>query len=255
MDIFLIYIVKTLILPPASLLILAIFGLIIHSKRQKLGNSLIALSLLALTVLSLPLASVFLTSIQEIHPAINSSQLQQTNAKAIVVLGGGTRSSAPEYNNRTIIHNRVFDRLRYAVRLARKTGLPLLASGGKVVDRNQPTEAELIQETLIKDFQFKATWLEGKSRNTAENAYYSYALLGKENITRIILVTHALHMARAARQFQNAGFQVIPAPTAFISQLDQITIFDFIPSAPALNESSMALHELLGRWWYLLRYK
>lgn len=255
MDIFLIYIIKTLILPPASLLILAILGLIIHSKRQKPGISLIAFSLLALTILSLPLVSVFLTSIQETHPAIYNSQLQQTNAQAIVVLGGGTRSSAPEYNNRTIIHNRVFDRLRYAVRLARKTGLPLLASGGKVVDRNQPSEAELMQETLINDFQFKATWLEVKSRNTAENAHYSYALLGKENITQIILVTHALHMARAVQQFQNAGFQVTPAPTAFISHLGQITVFDFIPSAPALGESSMALHEFLGRWWYQFRYK
>ncbi len=254
MDIFLIYIVKTLILPPASLLILALLGLIIHSKRQKLGISLITLALLALTILSLPLVSVFLTSTQEIYPAINSSQLQQTNARAIVVLGGGTRSSAPEYNNRTIIHNRVFDRLRYAVRLAKKTGLPLLVSGGKVVDRNQPSEAELMQETLINDFQFKATWLEDKSRNTAENAYYSYALLSKEKISRIILVTHALHMARAVQQFQNAGFQVTPAPTAFISQLDQITALDLIPSAPAFEVSSGVLHELLGRWWYQIRY-
>jgi uncharacterized SAM-binding protein YcdF (DUF218 family) len=254
MDIFLIYIIKTLILPPASLLILALLGLIIHNKRQKLGICLIALSLLALTILSLPLVSFFLTSTQEIYPAINNSQLRQTNARAIVVLGGGTRISAPEYNDQTIIHNRVFDRLRYAVRLAKKTGLPLLVSGGKVVDRNQPSEAELMQETLTNDFQFKAIWLEDKSRNTAENAYYSYALLNKEKITQIILVTHALHMARAVQQFQNAGFQVTPAPTAFIPPLDPITVLDLIPSAPALNQSSFALHELLGRWWYRFRY-
>lgn len=255
MDIFLIYIIKTLILPPASLLILAISGLLIHIKRQKLGISLIATSLLALYILSLPLVSVFLATTQQSYPALNNSQILQSNAQAIIVLGGGTRPSAPEYDNQIILHERVFDRLRYAVRLAKKTGLPVLVSGGKVFDRTQPAEAEIIQETLVNDFQFKANWLENQSRNTAENAKFSYSLLSKESINRIILVTQALHMARAVDQFQNAGFQVTPAPTAFISYPNQITVLDFIPRASALAVSSMVVHELLGRWWYQLRYK
>ena len=106
---------------------------------------------------------------------------------------------------------------------------------------------------LINDFHFKANWLENKSRNTAENATFSYTLLSSNNIDRIILVTQALHMARAVDQFQNAGFQVTPAPTAFISYSNQITVLDFIPSAPALEVSSMTIHEILGRWWYQLK--
>jgi uncharacterized SAM-binding protein YcdF (DUF218 family) len=253
MDIFLIYIIKTLILPPASLLILAIYGLFIHSKKQKFGLSLIATSILALYILSLPLVSVFLASTQQTHPALSNTQIQQTNAQAIVILGGGTRPPAPEYDGKIIIHQRVFDRLRYGVRLAKKTGLPILVSGGKVFDRPQPAEAKIIQEVLVNDFHFKVNWLENQSRNTAENAKFSYTLLGKNNITRIILVTQALHMARAVDQFQNAGFQITPAPTAFISYSSQITILDFIPSAPALEVSSMAIHEVLGRWWYQLK--
>lgn len=255
MDILLIYIIKTLLLPPASLLILAITGLFICNKRRKVGISLIATSLFALYILSLPLVSVFLASTQQSYPALNSTQLQQSNAQAIVVLGGGTRPPAPEYDNKIVIHQRVFDRLRYTVRLAKKTKLPVLVSGGKVFDHNKSIEAELIQETFIKDFQFKADWLEDKSRNTAENAHNSFDLLNKEKIHRIILVTQAMHMARAIEQFQNTGFQVTPAPTAFISYPSQITVLSFIPSASALEISSMALHEFLGRWWYRLRYK
>ncbi len=255
MAIFVIYIIKTLILPPASLLILAILGLLIQVKRQKLGISLIATSLLTLFILSSPLISVFLASTQQCHPALNNNQIQRTNAQAIVVLGGGTRPAAPEYDGQIIIHQRVFDRLRYAVRLANKTKLPVLVSSGKVFDRPQPAEAEIIQEILVKDFHFKATWLENQSRNTAENAKFSYKILNKENIDRIILVTQALHMARAVDQFKNVGFQVTPAPTAFISYSDQISALSFIPSASALEVSSMVLHELLGRWWYQLRYK
>ena len=236
-------------------MILAISGLLIYIKRQKLGISLIVTSILTLYILSLPLVSVFLASRQQSYPALNNSQIQQTTAQAIVVLGGGTRSSAPEYDDQIIIHERVFDRLRYAIRLAKKTGLPVLVSGGKVFDQTQPAEAEIIQEILVNDFNFKANWLENQSRNTAENAKFSYRLLNKENIDRIILVTQALHMARAVDQFQNAGFQITPAPTAFISYSNQIPVLDYIPSASALEVSSMVMHELLGRWWYQLRYK
>ncbi len=220
-----------------------------------MGISFIATSLFALYILSLPLVAVFLASTQQSYPALNSTQLQQSNAQAIIVLGGGTRPPAPEYDNKIVIHQRVFDRLRYTVRLAKKTKLPVLITAGKVFDHIKLAEAEIIRETLIKDFQFKANWLEDKSRNTAENAHYSYALLNKEKIYRIILVTQAMHMARAVEQFRNVGFQVTPAPTAFISYPSQITILSFIPSASALEISSMALHEFLGRWWYRLRYK
>lgn len=220
-----------------------------------MGISLIATSLFSLYILSLPLVAVFLASTQQKHPALNNKQLQQSDAQAIVVLGGGTRPPAPEYDNKIVLHQRVFDRLRYTVRLAKKTNLPVLVSAGKVFDHSQSAEADVIQETLIADFQFKADWLEDESRNTAENAHYSYVLLNKEKIHRIILVTQAMHMARAVEQFRNSGFQVTPAPTAFISYPSHITALSFIPAASSLNISSMTLHEFLGRWWYRLRYK
>lgn len=148
-----------------------------------MGISFIATSLFALYILSLPLVAVFLASTQQSYPALNSTQLQQSNAQAIIVLGGGTRPPAPEYDNKIVIHQRVFDRLRYTVRLAKKTKLPVLISAGKVFDHIKLAEAEIIRETLIKDFQFKVDWLEDKSRNTAENAHYSYVFLNKKKFT------------------------------------------------------------------------
>ncbi len=254
MDILLTYVFKALILPPASLIILAICGLLISKKRKKLGNIIITTSISALCILSVPLVATFLASSQESHKALQLSQLEQSHAQAIIVLGGGIRPFAPEYDNKAVILNKVFDRLRYAVRLSKKTELPILVSGGTVLNKASPTEAILIQDTLVNDFHLKAKWLEDKSRNTAENAQFSYNLLKKEKISRVILVTHALHMARAVEQFQKVGFTVTPAPTTFHSYPVQMTVLDFIPSASALKLSSNALHELFGRWWYQLRY-
>ena len=252
MDIYFIYLIKALILPPAILLILAIISLFRHHKNCNHVKFAI-ICLIGLYLLSLPAVSVLLASSQQIYPALSKAQIKNTDAQAIVVLGGGTRPPAPEYNNRTVLHERVFVRLRYAVRIARLTKLPLLVSGGKVFEQKYPSEAELMQETLVQDFQYKADWLEEKSRNTAENARFSYQILGKENIRKILLVTHALHMSRAVQQFRRVGFNVMPAPTGFITPENK-SVFSYIPSASALEVSSMALHELLGKLWYKLRY-
>ena len=77
---------------------------------------------------------------------------------------------------------------------------------------------------------------------------------GNAKINRIILVTHALHMRRAVEQFQQHGLQVIPAPTLFLSKSDSLDLFSFLPSAKALENSSLVIHEILGRAWYKLRY-
>ena len=59
--------------------------------------------------------------------------------------------------------------------------------------------------------------METGSINTRENALDSYGLLAPRGIRRIILVTSALHMPRAAVAFRKAGFDVIPAPADFVT--------------------------------------
>ncbi len=73
-------------------------------------------------------------------------------------------------------------------------------------------------------------------------------------IEKIILVTHAFHMPRALNEFKRVGFDALPAPTAFFSNQEKLSIFSFIPSAQALTVSSFILHEYLGLLWYRLRY-
>jgi uncharacterized SAM-binding protein YcdF (DUF218 family) len=94
-------------------------------------------------------------------------------------------------------------------------------------------------------------WAEGASDNTRENAKYSHQLLQKEGIRRIYLVTHAWHMPRSARVFRAAGFEVVPAPTAFTTRY-RTDMLSFVPRAEALRDSRVFLHELIGLLWYRL---
>ena len=86
--------------------------------------------------------------------------------------------------------------------------------------------------------------------NTAEEAAAIRQLLPGR--AQLLLVTSAFHMRRAQRLFERQGLQVLPFPVDFQSRgrwagplwRDPTQWF---PSARALNDSSRALRELIGR--------
>ena len=105
-----------------------------------------------------------------------------------------------------------------------------------------------MKAALEKDFRVPVKWVEEASNNTRENAYKSFAILKKDKITHIMLVTHAWHMPRATKAFEQVGFKVTPAATAFTTR-QQIDVLAFIPTAGALQQSELFMHEMIGMWW------
>ena len=179
-----------------------------------------------------------------------STQSEKLIPDAIIVLGGGTYANAPEYGGDTV-SNATLTRLRYAANLYHHHNLPLLTSGGTPLG-NKTSEAQLMKEVLEQEFNVPVTWVEGSSNNTFENARLSFNLLQQNDIKSIYLVTHAWHMPRAAQAFESAGFVVIPAPTAYTTRYN-LDLLAFLPSADALQNSHIFLHEVIGMLWYRLK--
>jgi len=256
MDIFIIYVIKTLLLPISSLLLLSIFALFLWQNQPLLAQWVLRFSIGILFLLSLPIMANFLASTQEIYPVISTQALHDPANQAIVILAGGLRKPSIEYPHKITLKSRTLERIRYGHFLAKQTGLPILVSGGEVFDSTLPAEAEVMSEVLNNEFNQPVRWQEVKSRNTAQNAFYSSAILAKAGMSHIILVTHALHMSRAMIQFQKTKLTVIPAPTVFLSNTApwKFSLFDYLPSVHALENSTMVIHEILGQWWYQLRY-
>ncbi len=254
MDIWFIYIVKTLFLPISSLLICAFFACFYVLKNKGKGGFFLVTPLLCLFLLSLPLVALWLAKIPYQYKALDYAELKRFKPQAIVVLGGGANSYAPEYAAAMVVNTRTLTRLRYTAYLANKIKLPILVSGGSVFEEGGCTEADLMAAILANEFKVPVQWLESQSRNTAENAQYTQQILAKQQINRIVLVTHAMHINRAVKQFERVGLSVIPAPTALLPAL-KIDIFSFLPSVTALEMSTMVIHEWMGSLWYALRYK
>ncbi len=239
-------IVAALLLPPLSLIVLLALGMALLTGRHAVaGKRLVWLAIVMLYLLGTPFLGRGLLATLEPAPPLHDLG----DAQAIVVLGGGVYHDAPEYAGDNV-KSATLERLRYAARLQRLTGLPLLASGGS--PEGGEAESLAMRKALRTDFGLDARWIETASTNTVKNALYTRKILAPLGINRILLVTHAWHMRRARAAFENAGFNVIPAPTIFAKD-HALSALDFLPSAQGLLKSRTALHEWLGILWYRLR--
>ena len=244
---------RELILPPASLFLLIALGFLLRPRFPTGGRVLGYGALLALFVLSTTAgARLFVAPLERLTAPLQS--VHNTGAQAIVVLAAGRLRDAPEYGGRDIPDYIALGRLRYAARLQRETRLPVLVTGGNgVPDDKSWSKAEAMAAALRDEFGVPVKWVEGKSRNTAENALFSADVLRPDAIKRVLLVTDAMHMPRARTAFQNAGFVVVAAPTLFFST-PPLGMGAYLPSAEGLRQSWYAIYELLGIAWYGWRY-
>jgi len=242
---------NTLVLPPFTLLVLIAVGLGLVKRNRRVGLSLAWTGFGLLTLSSLPLFGGFLLFSLQGYSALDFTSPSFPEAEAIVVLGGDQVVHAPELEG-PAVGPLTLERLRYAARLARKSELPVLTSGGHLQAVDRPLAA-LMADCMRDDLGVEVRWIEGRSGNTIGNARGSAEILRVEGISRIYLVTHAWHMPRARACFVAQDLEVVCAPMGF-RRRPPLDPGDFMPSAKGLRETSFALYEWLGRAWYELRY-
>jgi uncharacterized SAM-binding protein YcdF (DUF218 family) len=250
---------RDLVLPPTSLFLLIAVGLAIWRRWPRAGRIVAGTGLAALFLLSTEAgARLFVTPLERMTAPLRSPE--RAGAQAIVVLAAGRLRHAPEYGGRDIPDYTALARLRYAARLERATGLPVLVSGGNGASGIDPkandrayTKADAMAAALREDFGVPVQWIEGRSRDTGENAAYSAALLRAAGVKRILLVTDAMHMPRARMSFERSGLEVVSAPTMFFSN-QALWFGAWLPSAEGMRRSWYAVYELLGIAWYRVRF-
>ena len=241
---------KALILPPASLLIAAVVGYFFWNSST-LGRRFVAVSLALLYLVSTPLAGDILLSSIERFPPLPVEGPIPHEAQAIVILSADSVIT-PEYPSPSP-GALTLERLRYGALLQRKSGLPILVTGGIPPERSY-SMASMMRTSLADDFNVPVTWVEDESQDTHQNAVRSVKILKEQGIDNILLVTHSWHMQRAKLAFERAGIVVIPAPTVFVRNtlFASVGIWDVLPSAKGFQNSYFAFHEVLGYSVYWL---
>ena len=175
-------------------------------------------------------------------------------ADAIVVLGGGGEPSRYEVGNLHLTF--AGDRLITGLELARlgKAGTLVVGGSGVELDGTPRVEGDLVRDWIMQRKLVDVPVLSlGHRANTRDEAVHVRALLRERGWRRVLLVTSAFHMRRAAAVFGSAGIEVTPAPCNFLTEIS------LAPSPPGigvprsgnLHKTSIWLHEQIG--WLMYR--
>ncbi|WP_149536596.1 YdcF family protein [Siccirubricoccus phaeus] len=232
----------SLLLPPLLLVLVALLGGL--GRRR----GLVALAALLLLFLATPLCAGLLYAslerevrVGEPYPAAGAPP------GAVIVLSG----EAARTRDGAEVGPLTLERLRAGAALARRTGLPLLVTGG-ALGRGEPPIAGVMAAALREEFGVPVRWVEDRARDTRENAAFSAELLRAEGIGTAWLVTHAWHMPRSQEAFARAGLVTLAAPV----RLDRVPdgrLSDWVPRPDRWAQSWYALREWAGRAVYRLR--
>ncbi|AWY41365.1 YdcF family protein [Pseudomonas putida] len=249
------YFVKHLLMPPGILILLLILAWWLRRSRPRLAGLCFALGLGGFWLMSLPVVVQWSAALLEREPPLARDEWATLGqrAEAIVVLGSGRERGdvAWDTDQPTGVG---LERQRYAARLAKASGLPVLTSGGLHYG-TPPNEAQIMADSLRDDFGVTVRWQEGRSRTTWENAQMTAQVLQPEGIKRVVVVTSAAHMPRAVWSFSKAGFEVVPAPVGFLGQDNGEAFGGWMPEFKAIWRSGQLINEAVGQVGYSLFYR
>ncbi|KAA0986697.1 YdcF family protein [Pseudomonas sp. ANT_J28] len=249
------YFVKQLLLPPGILLLLLLLAWWLRRSRPRLAGLCFTLGVGGFWLMSLPVVVQWGAKAleREAPLARDGWATLSQRADAIVVLGSGRERGDLAWgaDQPTGVG---LERERYAARLAKASGLPILTSGGLHYG-TPPTEAKLMADSLRDDFGMAVRWEEGRSRTTWENAQFSAQVLLPEGIKRVVVVTQAWHMPRAVWSFKKAGLEVVPAPVGFLGVDNARPLGGWMPEFKSIWQSGQLLNEAVGQVGYSLFYR
>lgn len=207
-------------------------------------------------VLSMPLSFKAMESVLNHGYTEHVDFTDLDGVTGIVILGGGSvtiRSGSEEMN---ILSDAGILRVWEGVRLYHNLDEPWVIVSGGVNERFGMTTPESVpmRDILIKGgVPPRRILLESSSGNTFEQALNLGPMLEARGVERFVMVTSPSHMRRAMGTFTAQGLDPIPAPS---KQHPDDFLADrrfFLPNSEALEESRMAVREMMAWVYYALR--
>ncbi|MGD8267209.1 MAG: YdcF family protein [Desulfobacterales bacterium] len=243
-------IVKPFLWPPGLFILVFIAASLWQIARGRRRASLFCL----LTAVLMWLAAITPTADLLLRPLEARYPLPAAlDGDVILVLGGALYAGAPDIDGVGAPNAEACERLLAAARLHRRTGLPIILSGGRVHPHQElmgPVYQRFLKGIGVAP---EKIILENRSRDTFENARYSWAICRQKGYRRPLVVTHAAHMPRAMFCFHRLNVPATPVPCGFRTWVGKTYHWpDFLPRS--FNGLAGALHEYIGllayRWQY-----
>jgi len=233
---------------PTGLVVALLVTAVIRKSRW-----LTLLALTTLYVFSVPFTGERL--IQHLEGRYAPVQIDQApTADAIVALSGFT--GPPVATGYPLNINESGERLEVGIALWQRHKAPwLVFTGGQVPwQKAREVEGAIAQRVAVdRGVPVGNIIVSRPVTNTSDEAQALAQLVIEHRWNRIILVTSANHMPRAALLFRRAHIEFTPFPVDYRVDDDTgLTLLDFLPNASALKCSEVAIREWYGVAYYSL---
>ena len=239
--------------PSNLLLLIAAAGVaLMFSRFARCGRRLAVtgIVLLALAGFS-PLGNALMLPLEQRFPPWDASR---GPPDGIVVLGGAIGPAMSDARGEPSL-NESSERMTVVADLARRfPNARILFSGGDGSLMGDSSPEAKYARPLFESFGIprQRIELEGKSRNTAENASFSKALANPKPGERWLLVTSAHHMPRSVGCFRRAGFAVEAHPVDWRTRGAMDLFAAFGGLSGGLARTDAAAREWIGLLAYWL---
>ena len=236
---------------PIFLLPLGLAGLLLVFALVRKKWWPVVVAMVILLVASLPATGSRLIGwLESSYPALKIAETG--SADAIVVLGGilGPKAESGYVTN----WNESSERFEGGVALWRAgRAKTLVFTGARMPWEKRTTlEGDALRRIAIQQgVPGEQIVVTREIGNTRDEARAVAEMAKTHGWKKVIVVTTAWHMPRAARLFRNAGVDFIPFPVDFRSDGGRgLSAVDFLPKAEALQMTETALRECYGNIFY-----
>jgi uncharacterized SAM-binding protein YcdF (DUF218 family) len=239
---------------PSNLLITLGFAgaILLVTRFARTGRILLVVSVLLLAIAGFsPLGNALLVMLEDRFPPWTPAQ---GDPAGFIVLGGAISPDVAAARGEPAL-NEAAERIIGTLSLARRyPHARIVYSGG------DPSllfagadEAELAAQLFDRlGLPRERILLEARSRNTAENASFTKALVAPKEGERWLLVTSAAHMPRAIGAFRRVGFPVEAYPVDWRTRGQEDALVPFAAFSAGLARTDVALREWVGLLAYWL---
>lgn len=221
-----------------TLLLIAAF-----TKRKKLRRWTGGIAVVLLLVLSCP----YLYTVVAWNWDYRRVEISPNKKYSAVIVLGGFTSTDDKQNG---YFNAAADRFIQGIRLYEMGNAShiLISGGNGQLIQGGYSEGEWTQLQLKQlHIPDSVVLIEGKSRNTYENAKFSKEVLDKNGLKpKYLLVTSAFHMRRALMIFKNQGMDVDAYPCNFFLGGDSFSFQQLMPEFATITYWPIYVKEMVG---------
>jgi len=189
--------------------------ILLWSRWQRAGRWILTATMgFLVLVTTVPVGLMMIEALENRFPVVTKFNRP---VDGIIVLGGSISQLTTKYRGQPSLTGGA-ERLTEFIALAKQhPNAKLVFSGGSgMALRQDVKEAETARLFFAQmGLDTGRVVFEDQSRNTFENALYSFKLVSPKPGERWVLITSAAHMPRSVGVFRKAGWDIIPFPVDF----------------------------------------